>query len=227
MDARAKAAAGGILLATAGAVALPAVVGGAEGGIRNDLTETRPAVEARLDSHAARPAAASTSPDTASPLVELQTPADERAIAFRADHERQALRVLAWVTAVKQAEYTLWLTTIAENQVAAAAHAARRHPATRVASRPVTVAASTTGSGNLDCVRRRESHGDYGAVNRSSGAAGAYQFLPGTWNSNARDAGRADLVGVNPAQASPADQDAMAAHLMATQGMAPWGGACR
>jgi muramidase (phage lysozyme) len=64
-------------------------------------------------------------------------------------------------------------------------------------------------------------------VNRSSGAAGAYQFMPGTWNSTARSAGRSDLVGVHPASASPADQDAMAQHLLATQGLGPWGGACR
>mgnify|MGYP003338295654 CR=1 FL=1 len=36
----------------------------------------------------------------------------------------------------------------------------------------------------------------------------------------------ADLVGVNPANASPADQDAMAQHLLATQGLGPWGGGC-
>src|SRR6476469_1746496 len=49
----------------------------------------------------------------------------------------------------------------------------------------------------------------------SSGGSGAYQFMPGTWNTNAAAAGRPDLVGVNPAAASPADQDAMAQHLLA------------
>ena len=38
--------------------------------------------------------------------------------------------------------------------------------------------------------------------------------------------GRSDLVGVDPAQASPGDQDAMAQALYAEQGSAPWGGAC-
>jgi len=79
----------------------------------------------------------------------------------------------------------------------------------------------------LSCVRQRESGGNYGIYNAGgSGAAGAYQFLPGTWNSIASSVGRGDLVGVDPAQASPADQDAMAQALYAQQGAAPWGGGC-
>lgn len=88
--------------------------------------------------------------------------------------------------------------------------------------------APSAGSGGnvLDCIKHRESRGQYGVVNGSSGAAGAYQFMPGTWNTTARSAGRTDLVGVNPANASPADQDAMAHQLLATQGLGPWGGGC-
>ena len=81
----------------------------------------------------------------------------------------------------------------------------------------------------LDCVRQRESGGNYSIYNSGgSGAAGAYQFMPGTWNSIAASSGRSDLVGVDPAQASPADQDAMAQALYAQQGAAPWvtGGGC-
>ncbi len=79
----------------------------------------------------------------------------------------------------------------------------------------------------LSCVRQRESGGDYSVYNAGgSGAAGAYQFLPGTWNSIAASTGRSDLVGVDPAQAAPADQDAMAQALYAQQGAAPWGGGC-
>jgi hypothetical protein len=87
---------------------------------------------------------------------------------------------------------------------------------------------SAGGSGGdvLACIKRRESRGQYDVVNSSSGAAGAYQFMPDTWDNNARSAGRTDLVGVNPAAASAADQDAMAQHLLATQGLGPWGGGC-
>jgi len=79
----------------------------------------------------------------------------------------------------------------------------------------------------LACIRNRESGGDYSIYNSGgSGAAGAYQFMPGTWNSIASSVGRTDLVGVDPAQALPSDQDAMAANLYAQQGAAPWGGGC-
>jgi hypothetical protein len=95
------------------------------------------------------------------------------------------------------------------------------------ASTPSAVTVSTGGGDFLSCVRNRESGGNYGIYNSGgSGAAGAYQFLPGTWNSIAASVGRYDLVGIDPAQASPADQDAMAAALYAQQGSAPWGGYC-
>jgi hypothetical protein len=96
-----------------------------------------------------------------------------------------------------------------------------------VTARSSAVSSSSGGGDFLSCVRNRESGGNYGIYNSGgSGAAGAYQFLPGTWNSIAASVGRSDLVGVDPAQASPADQDAMAAALYAQQGSAPWGGYC-
>jgi hypothetical protein len=105
-----------------------------------------------------------------------------------------------------------WLEAIAANQQRAKDAAPRR---------------TSGGNGDvLACIKHRESRGQYDVVNSSSGAAGAYQFMPGTWNTTARSAGRTDLVGVNPANASPADQDAMAHQLLATQGLGPWGGGC-
>lgn len=100
-----------------------------------------------------------------------------------------------------------------------------RQAASRAVSR---VTSSNSNPGDfLSCVRARESGGNYSIYNTGgSGAAGAYQFMPSTWNSTANSAGRPDLVGVSPADASPADQDAMAQHLYATSGSSPWGGYC-
>ncbi len=68
----------------------------------------------------------------------------------------------------------------------------------------------------LACVRQRESGGNYRAVNPSSGAGGAYQFMPSTW----RAMGGQGL----PQNASPAEQDAMAMKLYAQAGRSPWAG---
>jgi hypothetical protein len=79
----------------------------------------------------------------------------------------------------------------------------------------------------LACIRWRESRGDYTAHNwQGSGASGAYQFMPSTWDATATAAGRGDLVGIDPATASVADQDLLAELLLSTQGLQPWGGAC-
>jgi Transglycosylase-like domain len=93
-------------------------------------------------------------------------------------------------------------------------------------------APSSAGSGShhddpfLSCVRQRESRGSYGVVNPSGPYYGAYQFLASTWNITARHAGRLDLVGVLPSNASPGDQDDMAWSLYQWQGSGPWGGSC-
>jgi hypothetical protein len=70
-------------------------------------------------------------------------------------------------------------------------------------------------------LRRCESSGNYSIVNRSGKYRGAYQFDRPTWNEVAR---RHDprLVGVDPAAASPADQDAMARALYEMRGARPW-----
>jgi Transglycosylase-like domain len=78
----------------------------------------------------------------------------------------------------------------------------------------------------LTCVRARESGGNYSIVSADGLYYGAYQFLKTTWNSTANHAGRPELVGVPPNQASVYDQDDMAWALYQWQGAAPWGGYC-
>jgi septal ring factor EnvC (AmiA/AmiB activator) len=97
---------------------------------------------------------------------------------------------------------------------------------------PVVAPPSTGGTSGvhdepfLVCTRGRESNGNYSVVSSNGLYHGAYQFLPTTWNSVASHAGRLDLVGVLPSQASASDQDEMAWSLYQWQGNAPWGGRC-
>jgi hypothetical protein len=78
----------------------------------------------------------------------------------------------------------------------------------------------------LVCTRGIESHGNYQAYNASGPYLGAYQFTQSTWNSTANHAGRGELVGVDPRNASEYDQDDMAWTLFEWKGKSPWGGRC-
>jgi hypothetical protein len=107
--------------------------------------------------------------------------------------------------------------------------------AARVPAQPRTSVPAPPGAGGvsphhndpfLTCVRHRESRGNYRVINPAGPWYGAYQFLASTWNITARHAGRLDLVGVLPSDASPYDQDEMAWSLYQWQGSGPWGGSC-
>jgi hypothetical protein len=128
-----------------------------------------------------------------------------------------------YFVAVKAANEWAWYQGVAAAQ--ASRQARSNQPANATNSR--RSAASQPASGGADffaCVRHHESRGNYGVVNRGSGAAGAYQFMPTTWSNAARAYGRGDLVGVNPSAASPADQDTIARYVYSTQGARPWAG---
>jgi muramidase (phage lysozyme) len=161
--------------------------------------------------HAERP--------TAAPEVALE--ADGQTAGF----EQSAQDIQNWV---HYRQLQAYLDQLNLQKYLAAVAAAEAAASQRVyVPETSSVAYSSNPGGFLACVRQRESGGNYGVYNEGgSGAAGAYQFLPGTWNSIAASSGRGDLVGVSPAQAAPADQDAMAQALYAQQGAAPWGGGC-
>ena len=79
---------------------------------------------------------------------------------------------------------------------------------------PANAAPST----DLGAIKQCESGGNYQAVNASSGASGAYQFLASTWQSmGATTAGYATA-----ADAPAAVQDKAAAELMARSGASQW-----
>jgi len=70
-------------------------------------------------------------------------------------------------------------------------------------------------------LRDCESGGDYLITNPSGKYRGAYQFDRSTWDSVASRHASA-LVGIDPAAASPAEQDAMAMALYSERGAGPW-----
>jgi peptidoglycan hydrolase CwlO-like protein len=107
-------------------------------------------------------------------------------------------------------------------------------PVRESAPAPTTTVAAPNNGGRVSahhndpflvCTRMRESGGNY-AINTGNGYYGAYQFLPSTWDTVASHAGRRDLVGVLPSNASAFDQDELAWSLYQWQGKGPWGGRC-
>jgi hypothetical protein len=79
----------------------------------------------------------------------------------------------------------------------------------------------------FECIRWRESRGNYQAVNSTGTFMGAYQFYQGGWDTFAGRIGRHDLIGVAPNHASPTDQDAVALGAYNELGAKPWNGACQ
>lgn len=77
--------------------------------------------------------------------------------------------------------------------------------------------AADTGIPALEAIKSCESGGNYSAVNASSGASGAYQFLDSTWQSMSAAAGYATA-----ASAPESVQDAAAIELYNAQGTTPW-----
>jgi hypothetical protein len=183
--------------------------------------------DARLDNlHAVRPTAAS--PADLYPVAFQHLP---RAMQMVAEYIQavQLQEIAAYVQAVQLEEVVAFVDSVIAEENARAQAEAEAAAARAAASRQVVRSTPSTSSngGVLECIKQRESGGNYGVYNsQGSGAAGAYQFMPSTWNSIAASTGRSDLVGVDPAQASASDQDAMAAALYQQQGTAPWGGAC-
>lgn len=123
---------------------------------------------------------------------------------FRAvqEQERQAaLRRAEEARAAEEARQTITETT---------------RPTQRAEKAPSTSGGG--GGGTLACIRRHESDtaGGYGAVSGSGKYRGAYQFDQRTWESIG---GSGD-----PATASPAEQDRLAAKLLEQRGTQPWAG---
>ena len=99
----------------------------------------------------------------------------------------------------------------------AAAPAAASTSSSTSTSTPAPTTTQSTGSGGYSIpssIVQCESGGNYHAVNPSSGAGGAYQIMPSTWAAY----GGTGL----PQNASPAEQNAIAAKIWAASGPSAW-----
>ncbi len=101
---------------------------------------------------------------------------------------------------------------------------------TKSVTTTATVAPSTAVAATLpteeqwEALRQCESSGNYRAISISPAGRyrGAYQFSRSTWDWVAPKIGADYLVGVDPAEATPVDQDRMAQALWDINGWAPW-----
>jgi peptidoglycan hydrolase CwlO-like protein len=159
---------------------------------------------------------------------------DSKLAQAEAQEQAQAAAAQAATTTTTTADPT---TTTPPDAPAAAATSTSTTTTTTTPPAPSTPAPPPDYSGTpgvsshhddpfLTCVRKRESGGNYGAVNAAGPYLGAYQFLQSTWNVTATHASRSDLVGVAANVATAYDQDEMAWALYQWQGKGPWGGSC-
>ena len=85
----------------------------------------------------------------------------------------------------------------------------------------------STSTPYFECVKWRESRGDYTVSDPTGTFHGAYQIYQGGWDEIATEIGRDDLVGVRPDTATRLDQDIVAWAMFSKYGTKPWGGACQ
>jgi hypothetical protein len=209
--------------------------------------DTEHSGDAKLDKlHQERPIAASFAGDVAAAALALHHPLllatvlpglDPAVVAFEAGLEQAAERDAfdaAMADAAARDAFEAALALAAAPPPAPEATAAPEWTGSNGATSSAVSSSSggsSSGGGSSDalsCIRAHESDsaGGYQAVSSGGTYRGAYQFLPSTWNTVAASSGRPDLVGVDPASASAADQDAMASSLYASAGSQPWGGRC-
>jgi pyruvate/2-oxoglutarate dehydrogenase complex dihydrolipoamide acyltransferase (E2) component len=135
--------------------------------------------------------------------------------------EARAAAAAAAEAAAAEAAAAEQVRRFLEGAVAAeAARVAAEQAAAAEAQKAAEAGRSAMGGG-WAALRRCESGGNYRAVSASGAYRGAYQFSRSTWNAVASRS-HPHLVGVDPAAASPADQDAMALALYRSSGARPW-----
>lgn len=153
------------------------------------------------------------------------------AIAYRVKAEEEAERLAreaaerAAAEQVAREQREREAAARAAQQKRAATSSATRRPSLAPAV-PTTATPPRSGDPTAEqwaALRACESSGNYRAISSGGRFRGAYQFDQATWDHITRDV-FPHLVGVDPAQASPADQDAVALRLYRARGASPWPG---
>ena len=142
--------------------------------------------------------------------------AEEEAARLAADEEEAAR-----LAAEQAEEEAARLATSTTTTTAAPTTTAPPPPPTTVAAAPTPAPPGGPTAEQWAALRQCESGGNYSIVSANGRYRGAYQFSQATWDSVAA-AAHPHLVGVDPAAASPGDQDAMALALYSMRGPSPW-----
>jgi hypothetical protein len=127
--------------------------------------------------------------------------------------------VAAYYAAINQQQEAAWLNAVhnsqvaAQQQAAAAAAAAAAAPKPAPAPAPAAVSSSGGWSGPWACIAQHESGGNP-AENTGNGFYGGLQFTMSTWAAYGGTG--------NPANASIAEQEAVAQRVLAAQGWGAW-----
>lgn len=92
------------------------------------------------------------------------------------------------------------------------------------APKPKRVVHKRSIAATLRCIRHFESRGRYNAVSATGRYRGAAQWSQRTWDYTIRRywPERVDLLGADPAQVAPADQDEMTVRLLRAEGIRHW-----
>ena len=162
--------------------------------LRADVADRLADVEDARDAQAAHNDEVAAARDQ---IAAARAQAESRAAALAAARDEQAAALSSL-----QSQVDGWEQDVEEAEAASAAEAEQ------------TVAGWVGDWAIPSAIVMCESGGNYGAVNSSSGAGGAYQILPSTW----------ELYGGSglPQNASPAEQDRVAAMIWADSGGGAW-----
>jgi septal ring factor EnvC (AmiA/AmiB activator) len=173
--------------------------------LRNEVKDALAAVrqaKAEQDAYNARVA------DARDEIAAVRANAEQQAAELEAARQEEAAAIESL-----QSNVATWESQVQEIQAAQAAAAEEAEQAS-AASAQQTVASWVGDWAIPEAIVMCESGGNFNAVNPSSGAGGAYQILPSTW----------ELYGGSgaPQDASPAEQSQVAAQIWADSGSSAW-----